>query len=200
MNSVEVIDLSETQPCSVQLFELNLRFELQYHPTLSQFDVFEQANHSGLCIVHTRNRAMMNVCENDLGSSFWENRATQDMTFEAHLTDCENTAEHLSSPKPVHGAVTKAKMMRARSNVSLMIGRPVYFAKSGQFKFAALSADSVLKGGFTPINFKVGLTVERAQGRMAALGSPLSTLEELPETDKDRTLSAAQHVRTTNSL
>ena len=54
---------------------------------------------------------------------------------------------------------------------------------SDEFKFAAFDASSVMKTGFTSLNFKVGLTMQKSWST--------GTLTEVAQREEDRLISKA---------
>ena len=73
------------------------------------------------------------------------------------MTDLVNEPEHLAIIGVASGAISKAKALVQDSNVQTMVGFPLYCAAKDHFKFVALNKDSVSKGAYSMLNFKVGL-------------------------------------------
>lgn len=77
-----------------------------------------------------------------------------------------------------------------------MIGFPIYFTAKDIFKVVSLNRDSVLKAGFTMLNFKVGLSIRHRVTERGFNGTTLHRLEEVPETDNDRIVATAIYLST----
>lgn len=79
-----------------------------------------------------------------------------------------------------------------------MIGFPVYLTAKHIFKVVSLNRDSVLKGGFTMLNFKIGLTIRHKVTERGYNRTTLHRLEEVPETENDRIVAKATYLSTQN--
>ena len=95
--------------------------------------------------------------QNDLCADFFKNKDLQQVSFEAFMTDLVDEPEHLGIIGVASGAINKAKALVQDSNVQTMVGFPLYCATKDHFKFVALNKDSVSKGAYSMLNFKVGL-------------------------------------------
>ena len=73
------------------------------------------------------------------------------------MTDLVNEPEHLGIIGVASGAISKARALFQDSNVQTMVGFPLYCSAKDHFKFVALDKDSVSKGAYSMLNFKVGL-------------------------------------------
>lgn len=106
LDSVEIIELNEIGESIATIYQTNFSFMLP-RTLHSSFNIFNLQDESGIVIVHTSNRKNGNHDDKDLNRAFWANRDSQQVTFEAVMTDLVNEPTYL--PATEKACLTKRR-------------------------------------------------------------------------------------------